>query len=154
MRQRKRPRPNDPPPPWNPYDIMRMTAEEAIPLLWVPKVTRTLPSAPDQVSGYGVAVLLDEESGQWLTTRHTWLELFWYYERHAPNAECKVLLRGIDDSNYGAWLTARPHQEYVDTWHKLLAFLDDCGAREFGVNGEYLLDYCMERLGGYEKDYN
>lgn len=154
MRYTKRPRPHRPP-PFNPYDIMRMTAEEAAPLLWVPRVTRTLPSAPDQVSGYAVAVLLDEESEQWLTTgnRFTWLELFWY-ERHAPKAECKVLLMGIDDSNYGAWLTARTQQEYVDTWHKLLGFLDECGAREFGVNGEHLLDYCDEQLGAYERDYN
>lgn len=156
MRYTKRPRP-DRPPPFNPYDIMRMTPEEAAPLLWVPKVINTYRWAPELVVMYAIAITLDEESERWLTTgnRCTWLKVSWCpREKHAVSAVCKIHLKGIDDSNYGAWLTARPHQEYVDTWEKLLAFLDDCGAREFGLNGEYLLDYCDEHLGAYERDYN
>lgn len=143
--------------PFNPYDIMSVGSEEAARLLWAPRVLRTLPWPPHHVSNYAIAVTLDAESESWLTTGngYTWLELFWSpRKKYAATAPCKVHLLGIDDSNYGVWLTARTHQEYVDTWKKLLAFLDDCGAREFGVNGEYLLDYCMEHLGGYEKDYN
>lgn len=139
---------------------MRMTAEEAAPLLWVPKVRHIYPGTVDLSCNYHIAVTIDEESEPWLTTRNrcTWLSLAWLpryhpYPLHLP-AVCKVHLMGIDDSNYGAWLTARTHQEYVDTWHKLLGFLDDCGAREYGVNGEYLLDYCDEHLGAYERDYN
>lgn len=153
--------------PFNPYDIMGMTSEKAVRLLWVPKVLRTVPWPPHHISEYAIAVTVDDESEQWLTTGNkcTWLELFWSpRKKHATTAPCKVHLNGIDDSNYGAWLTARTHQEYVDTWHKLLAFLDECGAKEFGVNnpkgsrpsvnGEYLLDYCDEHLGAYERDYN
>ena len=153
MKYKKRRRPNDPP-PFNPYDIMHMTGEEAASSLWVPQVRYVY---KNQVVNYHIAVTVDEESERWLTTgnRHSWLSLAWLINVHnLAHAECKVHLKGIDDSNYGAWLTARTHQEYVDTWHKLLAFLDECGAKEYGVNGEYLLDYCDEQLGAYERDYN
>lgn len=149
MKYTKRPRPNRQP-PWNAYDIMvRMTPEEVASLLWVPKVIHA--------HRYGMVVTVDAESDRWLTTGHgyTWLWLMWGIDsQNMELAPCKVHLNGIDDSNYGAWLTARTHQEYVDTWHRLLAFLDECGAREYGVNGEYLLDYCDEHLGAYERDYN
>jgi hypothetical protein len=46
------------------------------------------------------------------------------------------------------------HQEFTDTWPVILAFLDECGAKEFGLNGEYLMDWCDEHLDVWERDYN
>jgi hypothetical protein len=139
-----------------------MTPEEAAPLLWVPQTINHYPWAPTQAGKYAIAVEVDEISSipigprPYATSRWcTWLELFWCpRERYATTAQCKVLLLGIDDTHYGAWLTERTHKEFVDTWALLLQFLDDCGARDYGLNGTYLIEYCEALLGAYERDYN
>lgn len=157
MKYTKRPRPNRPP-PFNPYDIMRMTAEEASPLLWVPKVIATIPGRPQQPFKYGVPVKLDDPSREFVGAEYTWLVLTWFLHKQGNywmyTATCKVQIVGTDDTNYGSLLTGRDHDDLVCTWHKLLGFLDDCGAPEYGLNGEYLLDYCDEQLDAYERDYN
>ncbi|WOL31440.1 hypothetical protein [Microcoleus phage My-WqHQDG] len=116
-------------------------------MLWIPQAINHYPWAPHLAGKYAVEV--DEPTSiligprLYTTSRsYTWLELFWCpRERHAVTAKCKVLLLGIIYTQYGAWLTSRTHEEFVDTWALLLAFLDDCGAREYGLNGTYLIEY-------------
>ena len=166
MKYKKRPRPHDRPPPWNPYLIQRMDAEGAAPLLWTPQVLNTVPEKYMDTPGYvrpiqpyksAMAVELDEEGHDRLNTKYTWLILTWliqYNTPYLPTADCKVTVMGIDDYNYGAWLTVRDGQAFIDTWASLLSFIDQSGAIELGLNGEYLLEYCDEYLGAYERDYN
>lgn len=169
MKYKKRPRPHDKPPPWNPYLIQRMGAEEATPLLWTPQVLKTIPASekypysegyvkPIQPYEYAIAVEVDGESSNILGTKYTWLILTWLiiYSHGTPykRAECKITLMGNDDYNYGAWLAERGGQSFIDTWALCLSFIDQSGAAQFGLNGEYLLEYCDEYLGAYERDYN
>lgn len=167
MKYKKRPRPNDPPPPWNPYLIMKMSDEEADPLLWIPQVVvyfsepvlKHFPApATERVCQYGVPVRVDDESQRWLTCKYTWLTFNWVPRGiegiRQDSGPSKIHLYGIDDFNYGIWLNPISHQAYLDTWPVILAFLDECGAREFGLNGEYLMDWCDEYLDVWERDYN
>jgi len=171
MKRKKRPRPYDGPPPWNPYLIQKMTPEEAAPLLWVPQILETVPYTPTQPYQYGIPVVVDEETEERLDTKYTWLTLSWLigykkdiglmtwssdHSKWIPSstAELKINLFGTDDSNYGAWLTPRGGTAFIDTWDKLQIFLEECGARELGINGEYLLGYCDASLGAFQRDYN
>lgn len=161
MRKTKRPRPNSGPPEWNPYLIQQMTEEEATPLLWIPQVLGTLPANPTQPYLYGIPVVVDGDTRYRLDTTYTWISLTWLvkWDREKgkqavlPTAECKVHLSGTDDSNYGAWMTECDATELMSRWGKLLQYLEEFGAKQFGVNGEELLDYC-DTIGAYERDYN